>query len=201
MGTFSLSSDTHFLFNTLNAISALVHTNPHTADEMITDLSELFRATLESSDDQEIPLSRELKLLQRYLAIEQLRFGQRLEVEQNIAPEILDALVPTLILQPLVENAIRHGIEQQAGAGRLAVSVRRDGNQIKLSVSDNGKKRFDPAIMAGKSPGIGLANTQARLQQLYGEAQSFSAGNGELGGWTVEIKIPFRSAPVAKPVS
>ena len=149
MGTFSLSSDTHFLFNTLNAISALVHTNPHTADEMITDLSELFRATLESSDDQEIPLSRELKLLQRYLAIEQLRFGQRLEVEQNIAPEILDALVPTLILQPLVENAIRHGIEQQAGAGRLAVSVRRDGNQIKLSVSDNGKKRFDPAIKHG----------------------------------------------------
>jgi LytS/YehU family sensor histidine kinase len=191
----------HFLFNTLNAISTLVHTSPHTADEMITDLSELFRASLESSDDQEISLSRELELLQRYLAIEQLRFGQRLQVEQNIDPEILDAFVPTLILQPIVENAIRHGIESQADVGRIAVNARRDCNQIKLSVSDNGKKPFDAAIMANKRPGIGLANTQARLQQLYGEEQSFSVGDGELGGWTVEIKIPFRSAPVAKPVS
>jgi len=191
----------HFLFNTLNAISTLVHTSPHTADEMITDLSELFRASLESSDDQEITLSRELVLLQRYLAIEQLRFGQRLQVEQNIDPEIIEALVPTLILQPIVENAIRHGIEPQASVGRIAVNVGRDGNQIKLSVSDNGKKPFDLAIVANKQPGIGLANTQARLQQLYGEEQSFSIGDGKLGGWTVEINIPLRFAPVAKPVA
>ena len=191
----------HFLFNTLNAISTLVHTSPHTADEMITDLSELFRASLESSDDQEIPLSRELELLRRYLAIEQRRFGQRLEVEQNIDPEILNALVPPLILQPIVENAIRHGIEPQADVGRIAVNVGRDGNQIRLSVSDNGQKPFDAAIMVNKRHGIGLTNTQARLQQLYGKGQSFSVGDGELGGWTVEIKIPFCSVPIAKPVS
>jgi two-component system LytT family sensor kinase len=191
----------HFLFNTLNAISTLVHTSPHTADEMITDLSELFRASLESSDDQEITLARELELLRRYLAIEQHRFGPRLQVDQNIDPEILNAFVPTLILQPIVENAIRHGIEPQADTGRIAIQARRDGEQIKLSVSDNGKKAFDASIMERKRNGIGLANTRARLQQLYGKEQSFSVGNSTLGGWMVEIKIPFCPAPIAKPVS
>jgi len=190
----------HFLFNTLNAISTLVHTSPHTADEMITDLSELFRFSLESSNDQEIPLSRELELLRRYLAIEQRRFGQRLEIEQNADPEILDALVPPLILQPIVENAIRHGIETQAGLGRIAISARRNGNQVKLSVSDNGKKPFDASIKEDKRQGIGLANTRARLQQLYGKEQSFSIVNGDLGGWTVEIKIPFSTTPVTKSI-
>jgi two-component sensor histidine kinase len=188
----------HFLFNTLNAISTLVHTSPHTADEMITDLSELFRFSLESSNDQEIPLSRELELLRRYLAIEQRRFGQRLEIDQNADPEVFNALVPTLILQPIVENAIRHGIESQAGLGRIAISARRSGNQIKLSVSDNGKKPFDSSIKEDKRQGIGLANTRARLQQLYGKEQSFSIFNGDLGGWTVEIKIPFSATPVTK---
>jgi two-component system LytT family sensor kinase len=190
----------HFLFNTLNAISTLVHTSPHTADEMITDLGELFRFSLESSNDQEIPLSRELELLRRYLAIEQRRFGQRLEIEQNADPEIHDALVPPLILQPIVENAIRHGIETQAGLGRIAISARRNGNQVKLSVSDNGKKPFDASIKEDKRQGIGLANTRARLQQLYGKEQSFSIFNGDLGGWTVEIKIPFSATPVTKSV-
>jgi two-component system LytT family sensor kinase len=103
----------HFLFNTLNAISTLVHTNPNLADEMITDLGEMFRGSLESSDETEIPLARELELHGRYLAIEQRRLGGRLQVEQIIEPEIIGALVPTLILRPLVENAIRHGIEPQ----------------------------------------------------------------------------------------
>ena len=190
----------HFLFNTLNAISTLVHTSPHTADEMITDLSELFRFSLESSNDQEIPLSRELELLRRYLAIEQRRFGQRLEIEQNADPEILNALVPPLILQPIVENAIRHGIETQAGLGRIAINARRNGSHVKLSVSDNGKKPFDASIKEDKRQGIGLANTRARLQQLYGKEQSFSIFNGDLGGWTVEIKIPFSATPVTKSV-
>ena len=152
----------HFLFNTLNAISTLVHTNPQTADDMITDLSELFRASLESSNDHEISLSRELDLLQRYLAIEQRRFGQRLKVEQSIDPEILPARVPTLILQPIVENAIRHGIESQAGGGTIAIHATREGSQIKLSVSDSGKKPFDAAVLAGNRQGIGLANTGDR---------------------------------------
>lgn len=188
----------HFLFNTLNAISTIVHTNPQTADDMITDLSELFRASLESSNDHEISLSRELELLQRYLAIEQRRFGQRLKVEQSIDPEILQARVPTLILQPIVENAIRHGIEAQADVGTIAIHASREGSQIKLSVSDNGKNPFDAAVLAGNRQGIGLTNTKARLKQLYGEEQSFKVGKGELGGWKVEIKIPFNPAPTTK---
>ncbi|MDR3459335.1 MAG: histidine kinase [Verrucomicrobiae bacterium] len=188
----------HFLFNTLNAISTLVHTSPQTADEMITDLSELFRASLESSGEHEISLACELELLQRYLAIEQRRFGQRLKVEQSIDPDVLQARVPTLILQPLVENAIRHGIERQADVGIIAIQAAREGGQIKLSVSDNGKKPFHAAVLADNRQGIGLANTRARLQQLYGGEQSFTVGNGDLGGWTVEIKLPFNPAPITK---
>ena len=191
----------HFLFNTLNAISTLVHTSPQTADAMITDLSELFRASIESSGEHEISLSSELDLLQRYLAIEQRRFGHRLKVEQSIDPEILQVRVPTLILQPIVENAIRHGIEPQAGGGTIAICAAREGSQIKLSVSDNGKKPLDAAVLAGNRQGIGLANTRDRLQQLYGKKQSFTVGDGELGGWRVEIKIPFCPAPPTKATS
>jgi two-component system LytT family sensor kinase len=187
----------HFLFNTLNAISTLVHIAPQTADEMITDLSELFRATLESPEQHEISLSRELELLQRYLAIEQRRFGERLMVKQVIAPEILSSQVPMLILQPIVENAIRHGIEPQAGVGTITIRATRDSGHIKLSVSDNGRKPFNAAKVEANQ-GIGLANTRARLQQLYGADQSLIVGGGELGGWTTEIKIPFNPAPVAK---
>jgi two-component system LytT family sensor kinase len=190
----------HFLFNTLNAISTLVHTSPYLADEMITDLSELFRFSLESSNDQEIPLSLELELLRRYLSIEQRRFGQRLEIVLNVDQEILNILVPPLILQPIVENAIRHGIESQTGFGRIAIYAGRNGNQVQLSVSDNGKKSFSSSIGESKRHGIGLANTRARLQQLYGKDQSFSIVTGDLGGWTVEIKIPFAPTHITKSV-
>jgi two-component system LytT family sensor kinase len=179
----------HFLFNTLNAISTLVHTSPHTADEMITDLSELFRVSLKSSDDQEIPLSAELELLQRYLTIEQRRFGERLRITQKFAPDILDALVPTLILQPIVENAIRHGIESHRGAGEIAVCARMEGDKLKLSVSDNGTHS---AGADGRHAGVGLNNTRARLQLLYGDAQSLLISKGTLGGWTVELTMPSR---------
>ena len=185
----------HFLFNTLNAISTLVHTNPHLADDMITDLGELFRGSLESSDEQEIPLARELELLGRYLAIEQRRFCERLHVEQSIAPELSHALVPTLILQPLVENAIRHGIEPQSAAGKIVIHGCREGDKIKLSVGNSSKTPVDlSAESKSARQGIGLANTQARLEQLYGTGQSFSIGQSELGGWQVEIRLPFRTA-------
>lgn len=190
----------HFLFNTLNAISTLVHTSPHTADDMITDLSELFRVSLESSEDQEIPLARELELLRCYLAIEQRRFGERLQIEQAVAPDILNALVPSLILQPIVENAIRHGVESRADFGKIAIYAGREGGKINLSVSDNGKKPVDVSALETKSKpsGIGLANTRARLQALYGKDQSLTIDKGKLDGWTVAIQIPFRPAP-AKP--
>ena len=167
---------------------------------MITDLSELFRASLESSDDQEISLARELEFLQRYLAIEQRRFGERLRVEQNITTESLGAAVPTLILQPIVENAIRHGVESRPAAGVIAIQAQTADGQLILSVSDNGgetKSNLATETKPGHA-GIGLANTRARLQQLYGNAQSLVAGPGELGGWTVTITIPFQPAPVRR---
>lgn len=188
----------HFLFNTLNAISTLTHTNPDMADDMITDLADLFRATIESSDEQEIQLARELELSQRYLAIEQRRFGERLQVEQNIDADLLTARVPTLILQPLLENAIRHGIESRSDQGKLAIKVQHEGERIKLSVSDNGKKPVEPepvSLSSGRRH-IGLANVRARLEQLYGREQSLTIRQGELGGWSVEILLPFR--PEAK---
>jgi two-component sensor histidine kinase len=186
----------HFLFNTLNAISTLIHTNPAVADDMVTDLGELFRGSLESSDDQEIPLARELELLDRYLAIEQRRFGTRLEVERRIATEVLRGFVPTLILQPLVENAIRHGIQAVKSVGKIAIHGRREGERIVLSVSDNGTKPVDLSLLKSGSPrrGIGLRNTEARLRQLYGKQASLALGTGELGGWVVQIELPFKLA-------
>jgi two-component system, LytTR family, sensor kinase len=191
----------HFLFNTLNAISTLIHTNPQIADDMVADLSELFRISLESSDDQEIPLSQELGLLERYLAIEQRRFGERLQVQQSITPELLNAAVPTLILQPIVENAIRHGIAPYKNVGKIAILGRQIGNQMILSVSDNGKMPVDYPSEEAKSSrhGIGLSNTQARLQQLYGEERLLTVHQGELGGWKVEMRIPIRPAMQTNP--
>jgi two-component sensor histidine kinase len=188
----------HFLFNTLNAISTLVHTSPATADDMITDLADLFRATLESSDEQEIQLARELELLQRYLAIEQRRFGTRLQIEQRVAPDLLGARVPTLILQPLVENAIRHGIESRSDGGRILIAAQREGQRLKLAVSDNGKKTLDLSRVektAGRQH-VGLANVRARLKQLYGDGHALDIRQGELGGWTVEITLPLQLAAV-----
>jgi len=190
----------HFLFNTLNAISTLVHTDPEAADDMITDLSELFRGSLESSDEQEIPLARELEFLQRYLSIEQRRFGNHLQIEQSVEPEILSALVPTFILQPLVENAVRHGVESQANVGKIAIRGKREGDSIRLSVSDNGKK---PVVLSESNErsvrqGIGLTNARARLRQLYGNDQSLSIRQGDLGGWMIDIKLPYKFGSAEK---
>jgi len=187
----------HFLFNTLNAISTLVHTDPRLADDMITDLGELFRGSLESSDKQEISLGRELELLDRYLAIEQRRFGDRLQVQRDIASEVLNVFVPTLILQPLVENAIRHGIEPQSAGGKIEIRAAREGGKLRLSVANSGKKPVDFSTQRKSDrQGIGLSNTQERLQQLYGIEQAFSVGQSKLGGWVVEIEVPFRTAPI-----
>src|SRR5262249_40875519 len=123
-------------FNTLNAISTLVHKDPKAADEMIANLSELLRATLDTTD-QEIPLRQELAFLDRYLEIQQTRFGSRLRIDKEIDAAALDARVPTLILQPLVENAIRHGIEPQTGQGVLVIRTRRNDSQVLLTVHDN----------------------------------------------------------------
>ena len=181
----------HFLFNSLHAISALMHRDVEAADRMIARLSDLLRYALESTTSQEVPLRQELDFLSRYLEIEQTRFGDRLAVGLDVAPETLDALVPNLVLQPLVENAIRHGIEPRAKPGRIELRARREKGKLKLEVRDNGV-----GLSPGRPPaeGVGLSNTRARLQQLYGERHRFELGNAPGGGLAVCVELPFHSA-------
>src|SRR5256886_9309459 len=179
----------HFLFNTLHAISSLMQKEVEAADQMITRLSDLLRYALESTDAQEVPLRQELDFLERYLEIEQTRFGDRRAVRVDVAPDTLDALVPNLVLQPLVENAIRHGIEPRSQGGRIELRCRCDNGRLLLVVRDNG---------VGLSPngkleeGVGLSNTRARLEQLYGEQHSFAFSEAPGGGLTVRLELPFR---------
>jgi two-component system, LytTR family, sensor kinase len=190
----------HFLFNTLNSITTLVYVNPRAADEMLGDLSELLRRSLDSMDEQEVPLAQELEFINAYIAIEQKRFGERLRVEQHIPDDLLKALVPTLILQPLVENAIRHGIEPRRAPGLISIEAKRDDKHLHLIVRDNGKG-FPAAESASLSRrGIGLPNTQARLTQarlhgLYGSNHRFDVGQAEPAGCQAEILIPLRLKP------
>ncbi len=188
----------HFLFNALNAISTLVHTQPRAADEMIATLSQLLRLSLETFDEPEIPLRRELELVDCYLEIEQVRFGDRLTVHRDVDPRTWDAWVPTLLLQPLVENAVRHGIEPRRGPGRVTLHARRLGDRLLLRVEDDGVGLDVPptsAVGLGVSRehrGIGLGNTRTRLQELYGRDHRFELGPGSNGGCRVEIEIPWR---------
>lgn len=184
----------HFLFNTLNAVSTLLYVNPKAADEMIGDLSELLRRCLDGMDEQEIQLGRELQFINAYIGIEKKRFGERLHMEQDVPPELLTALVPVLILQPLVENAIRHGIEPQRSPGSISILAQRNGDDLRLVVQDNGR---GPVNGTNVSPrhGIGLANTRERLQELYGPEQRLSFGPAEPRGCVVEIHLPYHTQP------
>jgi len=182
----------HFLFNTLNAISTLVHRDAAAADELIGDLSELLRLSLLTAA-HEVPLARELELLDCYLAIEQARLGDRLTVARDIDPATTAALVPTFLLQPLVENAVRHGLEPRLAPGTITLHAHRDGDSLLLSVTDNGV-----GLAAGEDGrarhGIGLANTEARLRALHGDAAQLQLHALPAGGVHVEIKLPFRTA-------
>lgn len=178
----------HFLFNTLNAISALVHKDPEIADRMIARLSDMLRLTLENIGVQEVRLAKELEFLERYLEIERMRFADRLEVGMRIAPETLDARAPYLILQPLVENAIRHGIAPRATPGRIEVSSERKDDMLVLKVKDDG-----PGIAATKpKDGVGISSTRARLERLYGARHRFELQNGVQGGFIVTLALPFQ---------
>ena len=181
----------HFLFNTLHTISALMHKDVDAADRMIMKLSELLRLALDNTEIHEVPLSQELDFLQRYLEIEQTRFRERLQIELNIAPDTLQCRVPNLVLQPLVENAIRHGVERHARPGRIVLRAQRHENQLALEVQDNGAGLPDGKPLR---EGIGLTNTRTRLHQLYGDAQKFELKNVASGGLLARVVLPFRYA-------
>jgi sensor histidine kinase YesM len=181
----------HFLFNTLNAISELVFKDPESAEHMITNLSDLLRLSLENVGVQEVPLKQELDFLGKYVEIEQTRFHDRLRLKMNIAPETLDATVPNMILQPLVENAIRHGIGVRSSGGNIEVGAERENGMLHLFVRDDGRGVLNGAQHALKE-GVGLANTRARLDHLYGVAHRFGLENSPGGGLTVDMMIPFK---------
>jgi LytS/YehU family sensor histidine kinase len=189
----------HFLFNTLNSISALLHKNVQAADTMIARLGDFLRLTLENAGRQDVSLREELEFLRCYLAIETIRFQDRLAVQIEAEPETLDARLPNLILQPIVENAIRHGIAPRSGRGRIAVSAKKQDGVLQVEVTDNG-----PGLASGGSSGsllregLGLANTQARLQQLYGRSHRLDMENALGGGLTVILEIPFKTEPNGK---
>jgi two-component system, LytTR family, sensor kinase len=181
----------HFLFNTLNAISTLALKGDQAAvTETIGRLSGLLRAALDEHTE-EIPLAREMDFFDDYVAIQRIRFADRLSVEKCIATDALDGLVPTMILQPIVENAIEHGVNAQRGAGRVNVSAARDNGSLVIEVRDSGPG-FVPAVV---HDGIGLTNTRARLEQLYGSEYRFEYGSASGGGAAVRITIPYHQRP------
>jgi sensor histidine kinase YesM len=181
----------HFLFNTLNAISELIHKDPESAERMIGDLSDLLRLSFEKLEVQEISLRQELEFLRKYLEIEQMRFHDRLMVEMQISPETLDASVPNMILQPLVENAIKHGIAPRSAGGKIRIGALRNNGTLELSVSDNGIG-VPSGDLENLSEGVGLSNTRRRLRHLYGEGHKFDLANAEKSGLRVNLTIPFR---------
>lgn len=179
----------HFLFNTLNAISALMHRDVDAADNMIARLSDLLRLSLQTAGVQEVALKQELDFLAKYLEIEQARFRDRLSVSFEIDPDTLDVLVPNLILQPLVENSLKHGIGPRPTPGRVQIRARKMGTSLELEVHDNGVG-MSASRLSDFNRGVGLANTRSRLQHLYGSNHRFEFRQPSDGGLSVVIAIP-----------
>lgn len=185
----------HFLFNTLNSVSSLMHKDVEAADRMIVRLSELLRLALGNVETQEVPLRDELEFLRRYLEIEQIRFGARLRVTFDVPADTLEVPVPNLLLQPLVENAIKHGIAPRKQPGHIEIAAWREAGGLGLRVRDNGSGNGPSAGGAG----VGLANTRARLEHLYGADHRFECGTGAEGGFEVRIRLPLgaQASPAA----
>jgi two-component system, LytTR family, sensor kinase len=184
----------HFLFNTLNSISVLMRRDIDAADRMLLQLSNLLRVTLARDAAHEIKLEQELEILERYLEIEQIRFQDRLIVRMHIDPSALDALVPQLFFQPLLENAIRHGIADREAGGEIDIRAERQNGMVHLQVRDNG-----PGVNASHGnliEGVGLSNTRTRLEYLYGSSSRFEVGNAEAGGLIVAAAFPFHTETI-----
>ncbi len=185
----------HFLFNALHTISGLVHQDPDTAERMIARLSDFLRLSLEDSAVQKVPLDEELRFLDLYLDIERVRFEDRLTVRFAIDPDAREALVPNLLLQPLVENSIRHGISKRLADGLIVIRATRMGDTMRISVLDNGPGP-DLSSTLPLTEGVGLSNTRARLEGLYNGRQQLMLRSPAGGGLEVEIVIPFETAAV-----
>ena len=177
----------HFLFNTLNSIAALMHEDVRAADDMLADLSHLLRVYLRDNDEQEITLGQETELLQTYVGIQKRRFEDRLSVVFDIPTALSQAAVPTLLIQPLVENAILHGIAPRPRPGTVRISAHKDGLKLVLEIADDGG-----GLPSDYREGIGLSNTRSRLRQLYGDQQSFELRNVPGTGVTIRVTLPLR---------
>ncbi len=178
----------HFLFNTLHSIAELMHHDVEAADRMLTRLSELLRATLEAGGRQEVRLAEELALVERYLDIERIRLGERLKTRFDVQPGALDALVPIFVLQPIVENAVRHAVAPRSAGGTVVLRVRSANQELQMEVEDDG-----PGFAPAAAERVGLKNTRARLQHLYGDGNRLRISRGSLGGASVHLVLPFRT--------
>jgi LytS/YehU family sensor histidine kinase len=181
----------HFLFNTLNSISALMLTDVEAADRMITRLGDLLRISLETAETQMTTLSRELEFVNCYVEIEKVRFEERLKVSIDVDPETLDAVVPHLLLQPLVDNAIKHGISRLVAGGEIRISATTDKTDLHLEVRDNGPGILEQSRR--QSSGVGLRITRERLETIYGQHQSLELLTSPEGGAVARVSIPLQA--------
>ena len=180
----------HFLFNTLNSISALLHKDPESADEMVGSLGDFLRLTLQNSGAEEVRLEKEMEFLKCYLEIEQIRFHDRLIASFELDLETLDASVPNMLFQPIIENAIKHGIAERTDLGHIEIRTKRHDGKLRITIKDDGPG-LAGGLDAGAGEGIGLRNTRARLNHLYGNDHYFSLENIPGGGLLVTVDIPF----------
>ncbi|MGZ8392262.1 MAG: sensor histidine kinase [Gemmatimonadales bacterium] len=184
----------HFLFNTLNTVAELVHTDPDTADQMITRLGRLLRLSLDHAGHQVVPLRQEIDFLRMYVEIEQVRFQDRLQIVWDLAANTLDSAVPTLLWHPVLENAIRHGVTPLAGRGRIVIVSRRDGEDLVLEIRDNGIGLPAGGIIR---EGVGLRNIRERVEQLYGSRARFKLEPATGGGTIATLRLPYAGCDAA----
>jgi two-component system LytT family sensor kinase len=184
----------HFLFNTLNTVAELVHSDPDTADQMITRLGRLLRLSLDHAGHQVVPLRQEIDFLRMYVEIEHVRFQDRLQIVWDVAPDTLDAAVPTLLWHPVLENAIRHGVTPLAGRGRIVIASQRVGDDLVLEIRDNGRGLPQGQVLR---EGVGLRNIRERVDQLYGSRARFSLEPAAGGGTVATLRLPFTHCDAA----
>gem|GEM_PF-393845 len=183
----------HFLFNSLNSINALVSQNPKQARDMIAKLSDLLRMSLESRDEMMVPLKAELDLARLYLEIEEIRFGDRMAIHEEIEPDLLDVSFPAMILQPLLENAVKHGIADHRGKGIIQLILKRENHYLSCVVSNTVRKDRASGRKKSTGNGTGLANIRRRLELFYSDQYNFEAGYSDSGNFVAKLKLPIRT--------